>query len=133
MNHQTSSYPSKADILQSVNKYMTSLAANEAAEVEASARQRQKPDEDGFVTVTRGGRNNPARQEVARSLAERQKEKRKGLEDFYRFQSRESRKERAKELVKKFEEDKQKIRVMRERKNAFKVSTGLLHTQPSIC
>lgn len=85
-------------------------------------KQSQEPDADGFVTVTRGGRTNPARQEAAQEQADKQKEKQKGLEDFYRFQSREKRKERAGELVRKFEEDKEKVRKMKERRGRFRVS-----------
>ena len=64
---------------------------------------------------------NPARQEVAQEQAEKQKEKQRGLEDFYRFQSREKRKQRAGELVRKFEEDKEKVRKMREKRGKFRV------------
>ena len=99
---------------------MTKFAAKEASQVRLAAKQRQEADEDGFITVTRGGRTNPARQEVAQEQAEKQK----GLEDFYRFQSREKRKERAGELVRKFEEDKERVRKMKERRGRFRVSLG---------
>ena len=102
--------------------YMTAFAAQEAAQSRLQARQRQEPDEDGFITVTRGGRTGPARQEVANEQAEKQEQKQKGLEDFYRFQSREKRKARAGELVKKFEEDKEKVKRMRERRGRLKVN-----------
>ena len=101
---------------------MTAYAANEAAQARLLARQRQEADEDGFVTVTRGGRNNPARQDTAQQHAEKLKEKQNGLEDFYRFQSREKKKEKAIELVKKFEEDKERVKKMREKRGRFQVS-----------
>lgn len=104
---------------------MTAFAANEAAQARLRARQRQEADEDGFITVTRGGRTNPAKQEAAQEQAEKQKEKQKGLEDFYRFQSREKRKERAGELLRKFEEDKERVRKMKERRGRFRVSFSL--------
>ena len=107
---------------------MTAFASLEATRAEALARQRQEPDEDGFVTVTKGGRNAPVRQEEAQEKAEKQREKRKGLEDFYRFQTREKRKERAGELMKKFEEDKEKVRRMKERRGKFRVSLSHLDT-----
>ena len=100
---------------------MTAFAAEEAARSRRLARQRQEPDEDGFITVTRGGRTGPARQEQAQEAAAKQKAKQKGLDDFYRFQTREKRKERAGELIKKFEEDKEKIRKMREKRGKFRV------------
>lgn len=100
---------------------MTAFAAQEASRAKLQARQRQEPDEDGFVMVTRGGRNGPARLDVAQEQADRQKKKQKGLEDFYRFQTREKNKAKAGELVRKFEEDKEKVRMMRERRQKFKV------------
>ena len=100
---------------------MTAYANKEAARARKLTRQRQEPDEDGFVTVTRGGRSGPARQEQAQEVLEKHKERQKGLEDFYRFQSREKKKERAGELIKKFEEDREKVRKMRERRGRFKV------------
>ena len=101
---------------------MTAFANQEAARDKLRARQRQEPDEDGFIMVTRGGRTNPAKQEVARESADKQIEKRKGLEDFYRFQSREKKKAKAGELMKKFEEDKEKVRKLKEKRGRFKVS-----------
>ena len=132
LNHHKLTYPNKSQLLESVNNYMTAFAEKEASEARSRARQRQEPDADGFITVTRGGRTNPARQEVAQEQAEKQKEKDRGLEDFYRFQSREKRKQRASELVRKFEEDKEKIRKMRERSGTFRVRVyiNLLHTSP---
>ena len=100
---------------------MTEYAAREAARTQQQARQRQVPDEDGFVTVTKGGRTGPARQEAAQELAEKQKEKQKGFEDFYRFQTREKKKEKAAEIMKKFEEDQEKVRKMKEKRGQFQV------------
>lgn len=121
LNHHSLTYPNKTQLLESVNNYMTAFAGKEASQARSLARQRQEADADGFVTVTRGGRTNPARQEAAQEQAEKQKEKQKGLEDFYRFQSREKRKQRAGELVRKFEEDKEKVRKMKERRGRFRV------------
>lgn len=101
---------------------MTAFAVQEASRAKLQARQRQEPDEDGFVMVTRGGRNGPARLDVAQEQADRQKRKQQGLQDFYRFQTREKNKVKARELVRKFEEDKEKVRVMRERRQKFKVN-----------
>lgn len=83
------------------------------------ARQRA-PDEDGFITVVRGGRAGPARLEEAQEKAEKQKEKQRGKEDFYRFQMREKRKERAGELLRGFEEDRRKVEEMKKRRNKFR-------------
>ena len=104
---------------------MTAFANKEASKARSLARQRQVADADGFITVTRGGRTNPARQEAAQEQAEKQKEKQRGLDDFYRFQSREKRKQKAGELLRKFEEDKEKIRKMRDRRGKFRVGRCL--------
>lgn len=120
MNHHKLQYPDKTELLQSVNNYMTEFAAREAAQVRLQARQRQIPDEDGFITVTKGGRNGPARQDMAQAVALKQKEKRQGLEDFYRFQHREKKKAKAAELMRRFEADKEKVNRMKERRGTFK-------------
>lgn len=106
---------------------MTAFNAQEASKARLLARQRQEVDEDGFVMVTRGGRNGLARPEVVQEQADKQKEKRKGLEDFYRFQTREKRKAKAGELMRKFAEDKEKVRRMKERKGRFKVKSYSRH------
>ncbi|KAI4205837.1 MAG: hypothetical protein LQ350_000022 [Teloschistes chrysophthalmus] len=121
LNHHRLQYPDKQELLESVNAYMTEYSAREAAQARARARQRQVPDEDGFITVTKGGRVDPARQEAAQQLVEKQKAKQKGLEDFYRFQTREKKKAKAAELMKKFEKDKEMVKRMKERRNTFKV------------
>ena len=77
------------------------------------------PDEDGFITVTRGGRTGPARLEQAelkqKELEER-RQKNGAKADFYRFQTREKRKEAEGELRRKFEADRKRVEEMRARK-----------------
>lgn len=101
---------------------MTAYNEREAAQARLAARKRQEPDEDGFVTVTRGGRGGAVRQEAAAQRLEREKERKKGYTDFYRAQFRENRKRRAVELIKKFEEDRAKVQRMKEQRRRFKVS-----------
>ncbi|KAL8769177.1 MAG: hypothetical protein Q9209_004811 [Squamulea sp. 1 TL-2023] len=120
LNHHKAQYPSKDQVLEAVNIYMTEFAAREAAQVRLQARQRQVPDEDGFITVTKGGRTGAARQDAAKELAVKQKEKQKGLEDFYRFQTRDKKKAKAIELMKKFEDDKARVQKMKERRGMFR-------------
>lgn len=86
---------------------MFAFAEQEAENLRARARRRQ-PDEDGFITVIRGGRVAPARQEEAAAVAERKKGKAEH-KDFYRFQMREVKKERHQQLLAKFEQDKRKV------------------------
>ncbi|KAI9817268.1 MAG: Ribosomal RNA-processing protein 7 [Pycnora praestabilis] len=120
LNHHKLQYPDKAQLQDSLNTYFTAYSALETSRARAQTRARNEPDEDGFVTVTRGGRTGPARHKEAQEKAEKQKEKNKGVEDFYRFQTREKRKERAGELVKQFEEDREKVRKMREKRGRFR-------------
>ena len=109
-----------------MNDYMEAYNAREELREKELARKRQEPDEEGFVTVVRGGRSPAARMEDAKGRLEKQKEKQKGFGDFYRFQGRERRKERAAELVRKFEEDKEKVRRMRAGRGSFLVSPLVL-------
>lgn len=99
---------------------MVHFASQEATRARLLTRQRAEPDEDGFITVTRGGRVGPSRQEEAQEKAEKQKQKSAGKEDFYRFQIREQRKERAGTLLRGFEEDRRKVEEMKKRRNKFR-------------
>ncbi|XP_066489986.1 ribosomal RNA-processing protein 7 homolog A [Tiliqua scincoides] len=75
------------------------------------------PDEEGWVKVTRKGRRpGLPRTEAANLRAlerEKRKRARKELLNFYAWQHRENKKEHIAHLRKKFEEDKQKIALMR--------------------
>ena len=121
LTHHNLSFPPRATLLETINSYMTAYASLESERARALARKRQEPDEDGFVTVTRGSRTGPARMEEAAEKLDKQKERQKGLDDFYRFQGREKRKERETQLRRKFEGDREKVRRMREARGAFKV------------
>ncbi|KAJ9494522.1 hypothetical protein H2202_009954 [Exophiala xenobiotica] len=85
-----------------------------------TAEELETADEDGFVTVTQGS-SRATRAEEAQQLAEKQKDKNKGLEDFYRFQMRQRRKEEHADMLQKFEHDKRKVEEMRQRRGTFKV------------
>lgn len=82
------------------------------------AEEQQQEDEEGWVKVTRGHKGAKARphSEAAnqRTLAkEMKKKKRKELMNFYTWQHRNTQKEHIAELRKKFEEDKQRIALLR--------------------
>jgi ribosomal RNA-processing protein 7 len=91
---------------------MATFAAAEASRSRSLTRQRAVPDADGFITVTRGGRVGPARndeaQEKMEELRKKEEDKRAGMKGFYRFQVREQNKQRAGELVKRFQEDRRR-------------------------
>lgn len=76
---------------------------------------RGQVDEDGFTLVVRGGRNAPVKQEEAQAALERkrkeeeEKRKRGGNVGFYRFQSREARKEEARRLVERVQVDRRRV------------------------
>ncbi len=121
--HHRLLYPPKMPLQACVNAFMTRYSEQEAEAARQTKRMRQEPDEDGFITVTRGGRAGPARQDEAQAMAERQKQKNStGLKNFYRFQLREERKKAQGELLRKFEEDRRKEQEMKRRRAKFKVS-----------
>ncbi|KAL0625468.1 Ribosomal RNA-processing protein 7-like protein A [Plecturocebus cupreus] len=88
------------------------------AEEEAKAKEEEGvPDEEGWVKVTRRGRRPVLPRTEAASLRvlerERRKRARKELLNFYAWQHRESKMEHLAQLRKKFEEDKQRIELLR--------------------
>ncbi|KAI9777532.1 MAG: Ribosomal RNA-processing protein 7 [Geoglossum umbratile] len=119
LTHQTLRYPPSSALQSSIDAFLTAYANTEAARARHLARKRQEPDEDGFITVVRGGRTGPARHQEAAAAADRQKGKGE-YRDFYRFQLREERKKNVGELVRRFEEDKRKVEEMKGRRGKFK-------------
>lgn len=119
-------FPDVLAIQRSVDAFMTDFNRKEEERDGERKRLRNVPDEDGFVTVVRGGRTGPARNEAAeekrREMAEKEEKRRKELEDagFYRWQGREKRKREVGELVKKFEEDRKRVEGMREKRGRFR-------------
>ncbi|XP_036616361.1 ribosomal RNA-processing protein 7 homolog A [Trichosurus vulpecula] len=100
-----------------VDKFMEDYdkkMAEEEAEAEA---EEGIPDEEGWVKVTRRGRRPGLPRSEAASLRvldkEKRKKARKELLNFYAWQHRETKMEHLAQLRKKFEEDKQRIALMR--------------------
>ena len=122
--HQKLRYPDSATLQRNVDTFMAAFNSAEEEKARLAKRQRNVPDEDGFVTVSRGGRVGPARAEEAeakrKEAEEKEKQKRESMGDFYRFQMREKRKEQQGELVKRFEEDRKKVESMREKRGKFR-------------
>lgn len=116
--HQKLRYPDPAILQTSVDAFMEAFAAQEAERARQLALQRSEPDEDGFITVTRGGRNAPAREHETKAKEEelKKREKNRVRDDFYRFQLREKKKEQAMDLVKGFEEDRRRVEALRRRR-----------------
>lgn len=103
-----------------VDAFMQDYDTRKAKEEELQKEEAEKQlaDEEGWVKVTRGNKGVKARphSEAAnkRTLQkEIRKKKRKELLNFYTWQHRNTQKEHIAELRKKFEEDKQRISVLR--------------------
>ena len=138
-DHIKRRYPPRSDLLRSVNTFMKSYTQLEELRSQEAARKRQGPDKEGFITITKGSRGGVVGREDATALAEKQKQKHKNAhhENFYRFQNRARRKEQQAGLIRRFEEDKQKVEDMRKRRgnlvvgtNIFPVVTLLMRSQP---
>ena len=119
LSHDALTYPDPAILQASVDEYMAAFAVAETERESQLARQRSVPDEDGFITVTRGGKGGraPAREELTKARDEemKKKETERVKDDFYRFQLREKKKDAAKDLVEGFEKDRRQVEGMRKR------------------
>ena len=125
--HNRLAYPDRAVVEEAVDRFFAIFNRKEHEAVELSKRLRNEPDEDGFVTVTRGGRNAPAKKEEAeearKKMVEKQDKKKEEMTNFYRFQLRENKKAEQADLVRRFQEDRQKVAEMREKRTKFKPET----------
>lgn len=121
-SHHELRFPDRAVLQQSVDIFMANYSAQEEARAKLRAKLRSEPDEDGFITVTRGGRQGPGRAEEAKAKEEefKKREKSRIKEDFYRFQTREKRKEEQMGLVHQFEEDRRRVEEMRKRRGKMR-------------
>ncbi|XP_077474921.1 ribosomal RNA-processing protein 7 homolog A [Stigmatopora argus] len=111
----------KEDTLQKVvDEFMKDFDKKKEEEEERQKEEaeQQKEDEEGWVKVGKGKKGNKARphseaanQKILRKEA--MKKKRKELLNFYSWQHKNTQKEHIAELRKKFEEDKQRIALLR--------------------
>lgn len=100
------------NLKESIEEFMKSYDA-EKKSAEEKEKQLEQEDDEGWVTVTKGGKV----QSFARSdkvehkimTKEEKNKKRKELKNFYTFQIRESKMKHIVALRQKFEEDKRKI------------------------
>lgn len=123
--HNKLSFPPAEILQQSVDVFFTVFNRKEKEAAEMAKRLRNEPDEDGFVTVTRGAsRAAPARrdeaEEARRKMLEREQKKKDELTNFYRFQLRERKKAEQEELIKKFDEDRRKVQAMTKKRGKFR-------------
>ncbi|KAL5018262.1 hypothetical protein ScPMuIL_003984 [Solemya velum] len=98
-----------------VSNYMEKFESRMEQEKEEAKEAEGVPDAEGWVTVTRHTKNKAA---VKFAVGEhrhrgRKRKKEKDIASFYSFQLRESKREHIATLRKKFEEDKQRIALMK--------------------
>lgn len=117
----------KAEIQKSTHAFFNVFNRKEKEAAELSKRMRNEPDEDGFVTIVRGGKAKPANQfgaeEARKKMVEKDIKKKSDMRDFYRFQLRERRKQEQAALLRRFAEDREKVNAMREKRGKFKPET----------
>ncbi|PFH57899.1 hypothetical protein XA68_14435 [Ophiocordyceps unilateralis] len=114
----------KVDTQRAVHAFFNEFNRKEKEAAELAKMLRNEPDEDGFITVTRGGRAAPANRNEAENAKqrclERETKRKSETKGFYRFQLRERRKEEQLALLKRFEADKRTVAAMREKRGKFK-------------
>lgn len=114
----------KAATQKAVHAFFTVYNRKEKEAAEMAKGLRNEPDEDGFITVTRGGRSTPATKneaEAARQkMLDKAAKKKEELHNFYRFQVREKRKAEQAALARKFDEDRRKVTAMKEQRGRFR-------------
>lgn len=122
--HNKLSYPPRELLEQSVDAFFEVYNRKEKEAADLARRLRSEPDEDGFVTVTKGSRAAPARrdeaEEARRKMLEKEQKKKDEMGNFYRFQLRERKKAEQAELIKKFDEDRRKVQAMRQKRGKFR-------------
>ncbi|KAH3995799.1 hypothetical protein HBI56_107360 [Parastagonospora nodorum] len=124
--HNILTYPTPTSLQNSLNAYLSQFNTLETLRNKHRKTARSVPDEEGFVTVTRGGRAGPARIEDAEKKKEEleaRKKKNAVKDDFYRFQNREKRKEVEMGLRRRFEEDRKRVERMREGRGRVRPET----------
>jgi ribosomal RNA-processing protein 7 len=107
-----------------VHNFFNVFNKKEKDATELAKRLRNEPDEDGFITVTRGARRAPASRseaEAARQrMLEKQAKKKTETTGFYRFQLREKRKSEQTELLKRFQDDQRRVNAMKDKRGKFR-------------
>lgn len=108
---------------RAVSSALAAFTRSEQESREELKNQTEIVDEDGFTLVVGSHRKTKAgilsRQKYAQTVAlenAKLKIKKKEKEDFYRFQLRERKKAEMNDLLQKFKQDQERIRVMREKR-----------------
>ncbi|CCG82434.1 Putative uncharacterized protein [Taphrina deformans PYCC 5710] len=114
-DHLAASQPDPAVLQTAVDAYMELFNQEEILRRRKQKLMRSEPDEDGFVTITRGGRAGAGRAADAEEI-KKKAEGRGIVSDLYRFQRRDEQKAKMNNMRMKFEEDKKKIQELRSRR-----------------
>ncbi|KAF9983753.1 Ribosomal RNA-processing protein 7 [Modicella reniformis] len=107
--------PEHSDLQIKVDEYMEKFEKSEYEAQQAALARLNVMDDDGFTLVTSAGNKGYNTDGVIRVQAiktedaKKIKPKKKELQDFYRFQMREAKRDKLVELRRKFEEDKLRI------------------------
>jgi ribosomal RNA-processing protein 7 len=98
---------------QDVDTYLSIFDARAEEAKEERKKLANEPDEDGFTTVVRKKRSAADELEGGPNRKRQQKKKNSQLENFYRFQMRETKRTQLLQLRDKFEDDKQRIQKLK--------------------
>ncbi|TRY71107.1 hypothetical protein TCAL_13683 [Tigriopus californicus] len=103
--------------MKAIEEGVAALDAAQAAEV-SQGQAMAEADEDGWITVSRHGHRKPVGLNTDKAqkkvmAREAKKRKRKELENFYKFQVKESKLRRLDDLREKFRDDKRKQSAMK--------------------
>ncbi|XP_035829195.1 ribosomal RNA-processing protein 7 homolog A isoform X2 [Aplysia californica] len=102
---------------KSAEEFMAQYYKKKDEEIKREKEMEGVPDEDGFIKVTRHGKNKGLRrtEETEKRGHEhiRSRKKKNELKDFYVFQYRETKRKHIAELQAKFEDDKKKVKEMK--------------------
>uniref|UniRef100_A0A3Q3W3Z4 RRM domain-containing protein n=1 Tax=Mola mola TaxID=94237 RepID=A0A3Q3W3Z4_MOLML len=116
----TESFIQPDNLQQVIDAFMRDYDKRKEEEEERQKKEaeQQQEDEEGWVKVTRGSKGAKARPHSEKAnqktlQKEMRKKRKKELMNFYTWQHRNTQKEHIAELRKKFEEDKQRIALLR--------------------
>jgi ribosomal RNA-processing protein 7 len=119
---------SRQALLEECNKIMQDYEDAEEEDRRQREASKNQPDEEGFITVSYSGAVGSNKRELDEASghrkhgAKRSRKKKKqnaakeGLSDFYRFQTKETRKKSLQDLRQKFEEDLAKVKRMKDQR-----------------
>uniref|UniRef100_A0A8R1I500 RRP7 domain-containing protein n=1 Tax=Caenorhabditis japonica TaxID=281687 RepID=A0A8R1I500_CAEJA len=113
-------FPSEDQIQEIADTYVERYDTEQAEARKAAKRKYSQPDEDGWITVTKGkkaAKSVKLRKEDVPLMGGLNGKKKKIDLAYYTFQVKKNRQEKAQELLKKFEEDRKRIAQLKQARN----------------